>query len=443
MKYKIVFRGKFNPEVSENDILENLSELFDESTESIHQGFFSLKDQEKILISGLDNDDAEEYKAALLEAGVEVDIDIDLDIEDLSNFNPYLSDEPKHNARSSTKKSLAEDANIDVGLSLTLNLIEETTQPTGLKTNKNDIRSRFLETQQFTLAKDENNLQAEEDNRVEKLKRIAKKRQEAIEIDDREVSVEPPLFHSGVRIGRLRFLCRITLAMAILISCINVLPLYLKDWMGGSSFIPSFFFVFFAFMFVIMVISQRFCDVDNLTVGSMIFVVVVAGTFLISVFINHYYSLGEEKIQFARDFLQSNSMHENFFTMQETLNAYLKEASQKHLIQQIDSIIKWIVYIFVFGGAILLFAVPGVEGNNQFGAPSESPDVKSYVVFVVSFFVLLYGLSLPYSSRANKAEYNLYQSELYEYLGLLKPLPKEFEAAYREHLHKTQQKLVN
>lgn len=425
MKYKIVFRGKFNPDISQNEILENLSELFDESTDDIYKQFFVLSSETKILIAGLSNGDAVEYQAALAEAGVEVDIDLDFD--DFSSVSPELKSTPSQSPQ------------------VTLNdaVLDEPVQQTTVHTNKNDIRSRFLEAQQFTLAIDENDVQAEEENRVAKLKRITKTRQENIEIDDRDVSVEPPLFHSGVRIGRLRFLCRFTFAMAILMTCINVLPLYLKDWMGGSSFIPSFFFVFFAFMFVIMVISQRFCDIDNLTIGSVIFVVIVLGTFLISIFIQSYTTLSDAKIKFAQDFLQSNTMHGDFFAMQDTLNAYLKEASQKYLIQQIDWVIRWIVYIFVFGGAILLFAVPGVEGNNQFGAPSADPDVMGYAIFAVSFLVLIYSLSYPYSSREHKSEYKLYQIELYEYLGLLKPLPNEFEAAYREHLQKTQQKLGN
>src|SRR5699024_5228869 len=128
---------------------------------------------------------------------------------------------------------------------------------------------------------------------------------------------------------------------------------------------------------------------------------------------------------------------------QKVLDAYLTEASQKHLIQQIDSIIKWIVYIFVIGGAILLFALPGVEGNNQFGSPSETPNAKSYAIFAVSFLVFIYALSYPYSTKEHRAEHKLYQIELYEYLGLLKPLPDEFETVYREYLQKTQQKLSN
>ena len=446
MKYKVVFRGKFNSDVNQHEILENLSELFDESEDAIHQKFFSSNGQDKVLISGLSNEDAVEYKEALFEAGIEADIDLDFDMGDLSAFNSALVDAPNQVEKPSTKKTVvaqAVDKN-DAEISLTLNAFEEVvSQPSTATVKSNDIRSRFLESQEFTLMKSDDDAQVEEENRVAKLKRIAKKSQEHIEIDDRDISVEPPLFHSGVRIGRLRFLCRITFAFAILMLCVNVLPLYLKDFMGSGSFIPSFFFVFFAFMFVIMVISQRFCDIDNLTIGSMIFVCVILGTLLISIFINDYYALNQAQIKFAKDFLQNNSMSQNFFSMQKVLDAYLIEASQKHLIQQIDSIIKWIVYVFVVGGAIALFAMPGAEGNNQFGAPSESPDVKSYAIFAVSFLVLIYALSYPYSTKEHRAQHKLYQIELYEYLGLLKPLPDEFETVYREYLQKTQQKLRN
>ena len=444
MKYKIVFRGKFNPDVNQNEILENLSELFDESIDDIHQKFFSLNGREKILISGLSNSDAVEYKDALVEAGVEVDIDLDLDMDDFASFDTGIADVPTQKPKMPTKKSAPIQNQSDTEVSLTLNTLDDlAVQPTTAKPKQNDIRSRFLEAQEFTLMKSDDDAQMEEENRVAKLKRIAKKSHEHIEIDDRDVGVEPPLFHSGVRIGRLRFLCRITFAMAILMVCLNVLPLYLKSYMGNGGFIPSFFFVFFAFMFVIMIISQRFCDIDNLTIGTMAFVVIILGTLMISFFINEYYALSDAKIKFAKDFLQNNSMSQNFFSMQKVLDAYLTEASQKHLIQQIDSIIKWIVYIFVIGGAILLFALPGVEGNNQFGSPSETPNAKSYAIFAVSFLVFIYALSYPYSTKEHRAEHKLYQIELYEYLGLLKPLPDEFETVYREYLQKTQQKLSN
>lgn len=444
MKYKIVFRGKFNPDVNQNEILENLSELFDESIDDIHQKFFSLNGREKILISGLSNADAVEYKDALVEAGVEVDIDLDLDMDDFASFDTGIADVPTQKPKMPTKKSALIQSQSDTEISLTLNTLDDlTVQPTTAKPKQNDIRSRFLEAQEFTLMKSDDDAQMEEENRVAKLKRIAKKSHEHIEIDDRDMGVEPPLFHSGVRIGRLRFLCRITFAMAILMVCLNILPLYLKSYMGNGGFIPSFFFVFFAFMFVIMIISQRFCDIDNLTIGTMAFVVIILGTLMISFFINEYYALSDAKIKFAKDFLQNNSMSQNFFSMQKVLDAYLTEASQKHLIQQIDSIIKWIVYIFVIGGAILLFALPGVEGNNQFGSPSETPNAKSYAIFAVSFLVFIYALSYPYSTKEHRAEHKLYQIELYEYLGLLKPLPDEFETVYREYLQKTQQKLSN
>lgn len=444
MKYKIVFRGKFNPDVNQNEILENLSELFDESIDDIHQKFFSLNGREKILISGLSNADAVEYKDALVEAGVEVDIDLDLDMDDFASFDTEIADVSTQKTNISTKKSAPVQNSSDTEISLTLNTLDDlTAQPTAAKPKQNDIRSRFLEAQEFTLMKSDDDAQMEEENRVAKLKRITKKSHEHIEIDDRDVGVEPPLFHSGVRIGRLRFLCRIAFAMAILMVCLNILPLYLKSYMGNGGFIPSFFFVFFAFMFVIMIISQRFCDIDNLTIGTMAFVVIILGTLMISFFINEYYALSDAKIKFAKDFLQNNSMSQNFFSMQKVLDAYLTEASQKHLIQQIDSVIKWIVYIFVIGGAILLFALPGVEGNNQFGSPSETPNAKSYAIFAVSFLVFIYALSYPYSTKEHRAEHKLYQIELYEYLGLLKPLPDEFETVYREYLQKTQQKLSN
>ena len=443
MKYKIVFRGKFNPDVNQDEILENLSELFDESIDSVRKKFFALNGQEKVLISGLDNADALEYKDALAEAGVEADIDLDLDMGDFASFDIETA-APVQEPKVLTKKVAPVAKQADTEISLTLNTFDESSSQTNVnKPKQNDIRSRFLEAQEFTLMKSDDDAQMEEENRVAKLKRIARKSQEHIEIDDRDLGVEPPLFHSGVRIGRLRFLCRITFAMAILMVCLNVLPLYLKSYMGNGGFIPSFFFVFFAFMFVIMIISQRFCDIDNLTIGSMAFVVVILGTLMISFFINEYYALSDAKIKFAKDFLQTNSMSQNFFSMQKVLDAYLTEASQKHLVQQIDSVIKWIVYVFVIGGAILLFSVPGVEGNNQFGSPSETPNAKSYAIFAVSFLVFIYALSYPYSTKVHRAEHKLYQIELYEYLGLLKPLPDEFETVYREYLQKTQQKLSN
>ena len=447
MKYKIVFRGKFNSDVNQNEILENLSELFDESIEEAHQRFFSSANngKEMVLITGLSNDDAVEYKEALEEAGVETDIDLDFDMGDLADFGD-ISAQPT--TSSSTTTTQNETATLvssnDSGIALTLDLIEDE-KPAVVEQRRGqvDIRKQFLEAQEFTLMKNDDDADSVEENRVEKLKKITKRSEAHIEIDDRIQSAIPPLFHSGVRIGRLRFLYRITLAMAILMTCLNVVTLYLRSYMGNVGFIPSFIAVFLAFMFLIMIVSQRFCDIDNLTVGAMIFVIVILGTLMLSFFINEYYALNDAKVNFAKQFLQNNSMSHNFFSMQKVLNAYLMEASQTHLLQKIDSIIKWIVYVVVFGGAVLLFALPGVEGNNQFGAPSDIPNIKSLAGFIVALFLLFYSAAYPYSSKEHRAEHKLYQIELYEYLGLLKPLPDEFETVYKYYLKKTKQSLRN
>lgn len=427
MKYKVVFRGKFNSDIDQKEILENLSELFDESVDGVHQKFFSAQGKDIVLIAGLSNADATEYKEALQEAGVEVEIDLDFDMESFSELDANILSQPK-------KSGVSSDSNV-----------ENTSSPTEsiARSQHQNIRQKFLETQEFTLMKNEDDAPTIEENRVAKLKKLTRKSDDYIEIDDRDQIVEPPLFNSGVRIGRLRFLCRILFAFAILMTCLNVLPLYLKDYMGTASYIPSFILVFLAFMFVIMVISQRFCDIDNLTIGAMAFVIVILGTLMISFFINDYYALSDAKVAFAKQFLQNNSMNHNFFSMQKSLNTYLVEASQPHLLQKLDSIIKWIVYVCVFGGAILLFALSGIEGNNQFGAPSDSPNFKSFAIGFVSFLCLLYSVAYPYSSKEHRAEHKLYQIELYEYLGLLKPLPDELETVYKDYLHKTQQKLGN
>ena len=73
MKYKIVFRGKIKSDIPHDQILENLSELFDESKQEIHQKFFNMQKKELTLISDLNSQDAEEYKAALSEAGIIAD----------------------------------------------------------------------------------------------------------------------------------------------------------------------------------------------------------------------------------------------------------------------------------------------------------------------------------------------------------------------------------
>ncbi|WP_077924875.1 DUF805 domain-containing protein, partial [Wohlfahrtiimonas larvae] len=308
---------------------------------------------------------------------------------------------------------------------------------------KQNIRHQFLEPQEFTLMVDNGDVESNEINRVEKLKRITKQRAEYLEIDDQDVHVEPPLFHSGVRIGRLRFLCRITFALAILMACLNVFPLYLKTYLGDAGFIPSFLLVFLAFTFVIMVISQRFCDIDNLSISTVTFVVVILGILLISFFIGNYDALTEAKVKFVQEFLQSNSMSQNFFSMQKVLEAYLSEVSQRNIIQQADSIVKWIIYLLVFFGAIVLFSTPSIEGNNQFGSQSSEPNMMSYIIFVISLLCLIYSMAYPYSSRENRVAHRVYQNEMYEYLGLLKPLPDDFERIYKEHLQKTQQKLGN
>lgn len=446
MKYKVVFRGKFNPDINQNEILENLSELFDDSVDNVHQRFFSSNGQDITLISGLSNADAAEYKEALKEAGIESDIDLDFEMNDFADFDANISAQPTIKPPL-TKQVKPEQSGDTVAASdLTIDFIEDAAQSkegSVSRAKNQDIRSRFLETQEFTLMKNEDDAPTIEDNRVERLKKITRRSDTYIEIDDRDQNVDPPLFNSGVRIGRLRFLCRILFAFAILMTCLNVLPLYLKDYMGNAGYIPSFILTFLAFMFLIMVISQRFCDIDNLTIGAMAFVIIILGTLLLSFFINEYYALIDAKVLFAKQFLQNNSMNHNFFSMQKVLNAYLVEASQPHLLQKLDSIIKWIVYVVVFGGAIILFAVPGIEGNNQFGAPSDTPDMKSYAIGFFSFLCLLYSAAYPYSSKEHRAEHKLYQIELYEYLGLLKPLPDEFEPVYREYLHKTQQKLGN
>lgn len=443
MKYKVVFRGKFNLDIDQNDILENLAELFDETAGEIHQRFFSAEHKELILISGLSNEDAKEYQLALQEAGLMADIDLDLDMEDLAildaNFGTPTTKAESLNKTIKHKRTAnveASHTHVEVNLADPLSVENHTDH----KKHQN-IQKQFLATQEFTLLEEVPDAEAGEKKRIEKLKKQQNKRHhDYVEIIDKDIAVAPPLFNSGVRIGRLRFLYRLTLALALVFLSLNVIPLYLVEYFGSSGFTLSFLLIFLTLMFTLMIISQRFCDIDNLTFGKMLFVAIILGTFIFSVFVNEYYILKTAKITFAKQFLQSNSMSHNFFSMQKVLNAYLLEESQSSLIQQIDAVIKWIVYVVIIGGSVILFTVPGIQSNNQYGAPSTESDFKGVLLFIVSAVVLIYSVSYPYSSKAHRIEHRLYQTHLYEYMGILKPLPNEFDAVYKEYLKKNSTK---
>lgn len=414
MRYKVVFRGKFDSGINQNLMLEQLSELFDDSVENIQKTFFSGNAKEFVLISGLDVEDAQEYKTALTEIGIKVDLDLDLDFSEIQVI------EKEDDQDSSTG--------------------EESEEEVTIYSQAKDIRQQFLTAQEFTLQQNDEDLNEGEVKRVERLKKIAQKRENEVEIDDRDVSSVPPLLHSGVRIGRLRFLYRIALAFAILYLCLNVLPIFLHQALGGLGYVFSFFTLFFSLAFILIIISQRFCDLDNLTLGMMVFIAAVFGIFIFSNFVNDYYSLKDLQLEFAQRFLKSNSMDSHYFELDVLLKSYVQEQSKNHIIQQVDAIVKWLVYVLMVIGCVLLFMAPGIEGNNQYGSPGDRPATMGIVVFVISLFVLIYSVSYPYSSREHRYQYRLYQIELYEYLGLLKPLPPQFNSAYKDYLRKNSTK---
>lgn len=424
MKYKIVFRGKIKSDIPHDQILENLSELFDESKQEIHQKFFNMQKKELTLISDLNSQDAEEYKAALSEAGIIADIDVDFD-ENL-DFGEWLD-----NQDSKDKPSKEQ---VDPVTKITIDLPEEPIIEKDQRSS--DIRKRFLEAQDFTLEKTEADMQTGEVDRVEKLKKITRKKEDDIIINDSTVVAIPPLFDSGVRVGRVRFIYRITLAFAILMTCLNVLPIYLYDLIGSSSVIVTIFLTVAALVFVLIVITQRLCDLDNLSFGKMAFVTIILCTLFLSIMINDYYALNAEKISFAKQFLKSNMSNPNFFILQNTLNEYLVSDTGVYLLKKIDSIVKWFVYVVVFFGAIALFALPGIKGNNQYGGPSGVPTAKSTAFFIISLVIFFYSISYPYGTKELRAQHRLYQGLVYESLGLLKPLPSVYETAYIEYLEK-------
>lgn len=424
MKYKIVFKGKISSEFSEDEIVDNLVLLMDQTPEIIRQKFFLSDQKEIILENGLGSDDAAEYKAAVEEAGLLVDIDLDFDLDEIEPIS--INSASIVNA-SKQHKSPEVD--------LTLAISEESINAARSVENKN-VRQKFLEPQEFSLQKVVDNEEAAEKKRVDKLKQNSRKREVQIEVDDRDVEVIPPLLNSGVRIGRLRFLYRITFAIAILLACMNVLPLYLQDYLGNTGFVVSMIVFFIAFMFTLIVISQRFCDIDNLSFTKMAFVFVLLFTLLMSMLINDFYSLGENKLMFAKQFLNASSLDPDYFEMQEDLKAYIAITSKPYLLQKIDSIIKWFVYLGVIIGAVLLFSMPGIKGNNQFGGPSNKPGSIGLMAFIVSLIAAIYCGSYPYSSADHRAEHRLYQVDFYEYLGLSIPLPNEFQVAYRDYLKK-------
>lgn len=421
MKYKIVYRGKIKPNLSHDQIIENLSELLDESLDDIRSRFFDTNNKELVLISDLDSQDADEYKAALEEAGLIADIDIDFD--ENFGFNDWLDDEAVK-----AKPVATNENNLEIFIEP---VIEESA------TTKNaDIRKKFLEAQDFTLAKIEEDAVTGEVNRVEKLKKIAKKVESDIVIVDNNKEAIPPMFDSGVRVGRVRFIYRITLAFAILMACLNILPIQLFKVIGNTSIVVTIIMTVVALIFVLIVITQRLCDLDNLSIGKMAFVTIILCTLFLSIMINDYYALNAEKIKFAKHFLQLNVLDSNFFNLQSTLDNYLANDSQSYLLKKIDSIIKWFVYVVVIIGAIALFVLPGIKGNNQYGSPSGVPTAKSTIVFIICLIGFLYSSAYPYRTPELRAKHRLYQVDVYEYLGVLKPLPPEFEEAYKTYLRK-------
>ncbi len=421
MKYKIVYRGKIKPNLSHDQIIENLSELLDESLDDIRSRFFDTNNKELVLISDLDSQDADEYKAALEEAGLIADIDIDFD--ENFGFNDWLDDEAVK-----AKPVATNENNLEIFIEP---VIEESA------TTKNaDIRKKFLEAQDFTLAKIEEDAATGEVNRVEKLKKIAKKVESDIVIVDNNKEAIPPMFDSGVRVGRVRFIYRITLAFAILMACLNILPIQLFKVIGNTSIVVTIIMTVVALIFVLIVITQRLCDLDNLSIGKMAFVTIILCTLFLSIMINDYYALNAEKIKFAKHFLQLNALDSNFFNLQSTLDNYLANDSQSYLLKKIDSIIKWFVYVVVIIGAIALFALPGIKGNNQYGSPSGIPTVTGAIIFIICLIGFIYASAYPYRTPELRAKHRLYQVDVYEYLGVLKPLPPEFEEAYKTYLRK-------
>ena len=421
MKYKIVYRGKIKPNLSHDQIIENLSELLDESLDDIRSRFFDTNNKELVLISDLDSQDADEYKAALEEAGLIADIDIDFD--ENFGFNDWLDDEAVK-----AKPVATNENNLEIFIEP---VIEESA------TTKNaDIRKKFLEAQDFTLAKIEEDAVTGEVNRVEKLKKIAKKVESDIVIVDNNKEAIPPMFDSGVRVGRVRFIYRITLAFAILMACLNILPIQLFKVIGNTSIVVTIIMTVVALIFVLIVITQRLCDLDNLSIGKMAFVTIILCTLFLSIMINDYYALNAEKIKFAKHFLQLNALDSNFFNLQSTLDNYLANDSQSYLLKKIDSIIKWFVYVVVIIGAIALFALPGIKGNNQYGSPSGIPTVTGAIIFIICLIGFIYASAYPYRTPELRAKHRLYQVDVYEYLGVLKPLPPEFEEAYQTYLRK-------
>lgn len=437
MKYKIIFRGKTSSDIDHDSILENLSELFDEPVEEINERFFKSKVKEFTLISGLDNDDAQEYQIALLEAGIFADID--LDIEDFNELDGDLylqatEDDPVKD-RHLSKVGINEFVKSHEDIELILEIPEPKISQDHDRRHKN-IHQQFLEAQDFTLIKNEETVFEGEETRVAKLKKLAQKRDENLYVDDRDIKVVPPLFHSGVRIGRLRFLYRITLALAILFACLNIVPLYLQQFLGNAGFVLSFIILFLAAMFVLMIISQRFCDIDNLSIGKMLFVTVILSTFIFSFFVHEYYSVKDSQIAFAKNILDQNTLNPHYFAMKASYDAYLNEVGKIHIIKRLDDIVTWFVYLVMVVGSILLFAMPGITGNNQFGAPSSEPDMKSGAIFGVSLIFLIYSATYPFSTASHRGENQLYLVQLYEYMGILQPLPSEFNSIYKDYLVK-------
>lgn len=445
MKYKVVFRGKVDNDFSLDDILENVSNLFDQTPEEIYQELFEKPQSKYIFIKGLSNEDAQEYQAALLEAGIVADIDIDFDIEaDVSVVTPPVSKTKTIKKPSNSPIMLDVDAEYLGGLddysSKTLQIDTAILEKIEASTpQQNDIRERFLETKEFTLVDNEKDVVEIETNRVEKLKKIAK-RHETIEIDERESVAIPPYFHSGVRIGRVRFIYRIILALALVAISLNIVPVYLVKSFGDSGYYFSFLIIIVVFMFVLMVISQRFCDFEEMTIARSLSVAAVLGILFFSMFVHNYYIILDSAIDFSKSILTRNNMGDEYFELEKILNNYLLQLDDQIILKRVDSYVKWITYVIVFIGGIVLLLLSGVDGNNQYGQPSSQIALPETLVFIVSLFLFIIGFSYPYSSQQNKFENRLYKTEFYEYVGLLKPLPEEFQVVYKDYLKKNSTK---
>ena len=95
MKYKIVYRGMINKQLSTQQIKNNLNQLFRLPIATIEKTFFSPDPTELVIKADLSEQAADQYRQLLNKAGIIVNKEFDIDL-DLSISPPVIQKYHQH-----------------------------------------------------------------------------------------------------------------------------------------------------------------------------------------------------------------------------------------------------------------------------------------------------------------------------------------------------------